>query len=149
MQFLQVLVVADLHLVAQVDDLLKEGKVVHVVARGILDAAVQVDGQHALGARGHATGAESVAEAVVLDFVAEAAARRQGVGVVAEVGEEGVSFGVHLGGEIAPFLVDDVAVFREQRHRFHREGEHASQTLRIKPLHEAFLEPAQRLPVGL
>ena len=79
---------------------------------GILNTTVEVDGEHALGACADATGAEGVTEAVVLDLVAQAAARRQRVGVVAEVGEEGVSFGVHLGGEVAPFLVDDVAIFR-------------------------------------
>ena len=83
----------------------------HVVACRILDAAVEVDGEHALRTCADATGAEGVAEAVVLDLVAEAAARRQRVGVVAEVSKERVSFGIHLGGEVAPFLVDNVAVF--------------------------------------
>ena len=40
MEFLEVLVVADLHLVAEIDNFLEEGEVMHVVARGILHAAV-------------------------------------------------------------------------------------------------------------
>ena len=44
LEFLQVLIVADLYLMAQVDNLLKEGQVMHVVACRILYAAVQVDG---------------------------------------------------------------------------------------------------------
>ena len=73
LQLLEVLVVGELHLVAEVDDFLKEGEIVHVVACGILDAAVQVDGQHALRASAYATCAKGVAEAVVLDFVAQTA----------------------------------------------------------------------------
>ena len=71
---LKVLVVADLYLMAEVDDLLKEGQVVHVVARGVLDAAVEVDGEHALGTCGHATCAKGVTEAIVLNLVAQTAA---------------------------------------------------------------------------
>ena len=51
LQFLQVLVVANLHFVAKVNDFFEESEVVHVVARGVLDAAVEVDGEHALGTR--------------------------------------------------------------------------------------------------
>ena len=96
---------------AQVDDFLKEGEVVHVVACRILDAAVEVDGEHALRSGGDAAGSQGVAEAVVLDLVAQAAARRQRISVVAEVGEERMSFGVHFCGEVGPLLVDDIAVF--------------------------------------
>ena len=44
------------------------------VACGILDAAVQVDGQHTLGACADAASTKGIAEAVVLNFVAQAAA---------------------------------------------------------------------------
>ena len=46
LQFLQVLVVSRLHLVAQVDDATKILQIVLLVVHGILDAAVQVNGQH-------------------------------------------------------------------------------------------------------
>ena len=58
----------------EVDDLREILPVVELVVHGILDAAVEVDGQHALGTCGDATGTEGVAETVVLDLIAQAAA---------------------------------------------------------------------------
>ena len=110
LQFFQVLVVAHLHLVAKVDDFLKEGEVVHVVACGILDATVQVDGQHTLGTRGNASGTESVTEAVVLNLIAQTAARGKRVGIVAQISKERMAFGIHFGSEVSPLLVDDIAI---------------------------------------
>ena len=132
----------------QVDHLLQIGQVVHAVAHGVLHAAVQVDGQHALRAGRDAPRAERIAEAVVLDFVAQAAARRERVGVVADVGEEGVPLGIHLRREVAPLAVHHVTVAREQRHGFDGEGEHGARPLAVEPLHEALLQPRERLPVG-
>ena len=123
LQVLEVLVVGQLHLVAEVDDVGEELLVVLAVVDGILYAAVEVDGEHALAARADAAGAEGVAEAVVGDFVAQAAAAAERVGVVADVGEEGVPFGIHLGGEVGPFLVAAVSILAEQGHRLDREGE--------------------------
>ena len=50
LQLLEVLVVGQLHLVAGVNDVGQELQVVHLVVHGILHAAVEVDGEHALGA---------------------------------------------------------------------------------------------------
>ena len=77
LQLLQVLVVTNLHFMAEVDDFFKEGQVVHVVACGILDTTVKVDGEHALGTGRNATSAKGVAETVVLNLVAQAAAGGQ------------------------------------------------------------------------
>ena len=148
LQLLEVFVVGQLHLVHQVGDLAQEGEVVHAVLHGVLHAAVEVDRQHALRAGRDAAGAERVAEAVVLDLVAQAAARRERVGVVADVGEERVSLGIHLGREVAPLAVHHVAVAREQRHRLDGEGQHRACALVVEPPHEALLEPRERLPAG-
>ena len=148
LEFLEVLVVCQLHLVAQVDDFRKEHLVVHPVVDGILHAPVEVDGEHALGACGDPSGPEGVAEAVVLYLVAEPATRAQRVGIVAHVCEERVSLRIHLSSEIAPFLVDDVAILGEQGHGFHGECQHRLCALLVEPLHEPLLKPGQSLPVG-
>ena len=150
LELLEVLVVGQLHLMAEVDDVGEELLIVLAVLDGILDAAVEVDGEHRLGARGDAAGTQRVAEAVVGDLVAQAAAGTQGVGIVGDVGEEGVAFGVHLGGEVGHILVDELAVFVvEQRHGLDREGQHGLGALLVEPFHEALLQPAEAVPVGL
>ena len=133
----------------QVDDLFEVGQVVHAVLHGILDAAVEVDRQHALRTGRYAAGAERVAEPVVLYLVAQAAARRQRVGVVADIGEERVPLGVHLRRDVAPFLVHHVAVPGQQGHRLDREGQHGLRALAVEPRHETLLQPRQRFPVRL
>ena len=70
----QVAVVSHLYLVHEVDDFLDEAKERHAVLFFVLDAAVHVDCEHALGACRHAAGAEGVAELVVGNLVTEAAA---------------------------------------------------------------------------
>ena len=119
------------------------------LACGLLYAAVKVNGEHALRTCRHASGTERVAETVVLYLVAQAAARSQRIGVVAHVCKERVSFGVHFGSEVGVLLVYHVAVFCEQRHRLDRESEHGLCAFLVEPLHEAFLEPAYGVPVGL
>ncbi len=109
----QVLVVGQLHLVHQIDHLLEEELIGHTLTCGVLDATVQVDRQHALRAGRYASGAERVAEPVVRNFVAQAAAARKRIGIVAHVGKERMSLGIHFGREIAPLLVLHVTVFRE------------------------------------
>jgi len=148
LQVLEVLVVADLHLVHQVDDLLDELELRDVVAAFVLDATVDVDGEHTLGAGGDTACAEGVAESVVLDFVTQTAAAAQGVGVVAHVSEERVAGGVHLCREVGIFGVDDVAVLAEQRHGLDREGEHGAEAFLVEPAHEPFLKPAEGFPDG-
>ena len=74
-QVFQVFVVCQLHLVAQVDDVRQILLVVHLLVYSVLYAAVQVDGEHALGTRRHSSCTQSVRETVVLNFVTETAAR--------------------------------------------------------------------------
>ena len=143
----QILVVGELHLVHEFRNLFEELQIGDVRAPGVLDAAVEVDREHALRAGGDAARTERIAESVVLNFVAQTAARRERVGVVAHVGEERVPGGVHLGREIGPLAVDRIAVAGQQRHRLDGEGQHGLRALGVEPAHEAFLEPAQRLPV--
>ena len=143
----QVGIVGQLHLVHQFHHLLEEFHIGDAFLEGMLDAAVKIDRQHALAAGAHAAGAEGVAEAVVLDLVAQAAAGRQRVGVVAHVGEEAVAFAVHLCGPVGVFGIFGVAVFRQQGHRLDREGEDGLRALGIEPFHEALLEPGKRIPV--
>ena len=58
-------------------------------------------------------------------------------------------FGIHFGREIAPLPVAHVTVFREQRHRLHRECERGLEPLGVEPFHKPLLKPAQPLPVRL
>ena len=58
----------------QFDYLTHKLEVRDVVLALVLDAAVEVDGEHALGAGGHAARTEGVAETVVLDLVSQTAA---------------------------------------------------------------------------
>ena len=77
LQVFQVLVVGQLHLVAEVDDAAQILQIVHLVIDSILDAAVQIDGEHRLRTRRNATGTQRVREAVVSNLVAQTAAARQ------------------------------------------------------------------------
>ena len=120
----------------------------HVVLHGVLYAAVEIDRQHALRARRYAARPERIAETVVLNLVAQAAATRQRVGIVTDVGKERVSLGIHLGREVSPLAIHHVAVPRKQSHRLDRERKDRTRTLTVEPLHETFLQPTQRLPVG-
>ena len=115
----------------------------------ILDTAVEVDRQHALGTSGHATGTECIAESVVLDLVAQTAARAQRVGIVTQIGEKAVALSVHLSRIVGPFLVLAVAGLGQHGHRLDGEGEHRLGALLVKPLHEALLQPVESVPVGL
>ena len=74
LQILKILVVCQLHLMAEINNLRKVFGIVKTVLYGILYATVEVDGEYALRTSRHATGTECIAEAVVLDFVAQAAA---------------------------------------------------------------------------
>ena len=139
LKLLEILVVCQLHLMTEVDHLREILLVVDLVVDGILDAAVEIDGEHALRTGGYASGTEGVAEPIVLNLITQAAAARQRVGIVAHIGEEGMSLAVHLGCEVAPLLVDDIAVVAEQGHRLDGEGENGLGALLVKPLHESLL----------
>ena len=143
----QVFVVGHLHFVHQIDDFIEIFHVVAPFARGLLHTAVEVDGEHRFRTGGNTAGTEAVRETVVLDFVAQAAAAGERVGVVAHIGEERVPFGIHFCGEIGVFLVDHIAVFAQKCHRFDGEGEHALRSFLVEPIHEALLQPVERLPV--
>ena len=105
LQLLQVLVVGGLHFVAEIDDATQILQIVYLVVHSILDTAVQVDGEHGLGTRRNTTGTQRIAETVVGNLVAQTAARAQRVSIVAHIGEERVSFRIHLCREVAPLLV--------------------------------------------
>ncbi len=145
---LEVLVVGQLHLMAQVDDIGQEVAIVQLVVDSVLYAAVQVDCQHALRACRHAAGTQRIAEPVVSDFVAQAAAAAQRVGVVAHIGEETVSGGIHLGSELSHFGVHHLTVLAEQGHRFDGESEHSLRALLVEPAHKTLLQPLEAFPVG-
>ena len=106
LQVTQIGVVGRLHLMDEIDHLFEELDVRPSLTRGLLHAAVQVDRQHAFRPRRDASGAEGVAETVILDFIAQAAARSEAVGVVAHVSEERVAGGIHLGGQFGISRVD-------------------------------------------
>ena len=147
-KILEVFVIGHLHLVYQVHHPFEEREVRQAGVGRMLDTAVEVDRQHAFRSGRNATGAERIAETVVLNLVSQAAAAAQRVGVVAHVGEERMSFRIHSGGDVSVFFVQYVAVFRQQRHRLDREGEHGFGALGVEPPHETLLEPVERIPVG-
>ena len=74
LQFLQVLVIGYLYLVAEIDNLTEILQIVYLVVDGILYAAVQVNGEHGLGTRRNATSTQRIAEAIVGNLVAQTAA---------------------------------------------------------------------------
>ena len=74
LQFLEVFVICQLHLVRKVDHVRQKLLIVHLVVHGILYAAVEVYCQHALRASRHAARTKRIAEAVVLYLVSQSAA---------------------------------------------------------------------------
>ena len=74
LQFLQVLVVSGLHLMAEINDITQILQIVDLIVYGKLDAAVQVDGEHRLRTGRHATSTQRIAEAIVGNLVAQTAA---------------------------------------------------------------------------
>ena len=58
--------------------------------------------------------------------------------------------GIHLGREVAPFLILALTVLvDEQSHRFNRESQQCLGTFLVEPLHETLLQPRETIPVGL
>ena len=55
---------------------------------------------------------------------------------------------IHLGRQLAVFLVLYVAVLGQQGHRLDGKGEHRLGPLVVEPAHEAALQPVERIPVG-
>ena len=113
LQYFQILVVCSLSLMYEVDDLFEEVGMRPAVADGILHTAVDIDCQHTLGTGRYSARTKRIAESVVGYLVAEAAATRQRIGIVAHIGEKRVSFGIHLGCEVGIFFVDNIAVCRQ------------------------------------
>ena len=75
----------------EVDDVGQVLAIIFSVVHGVLDAAVQIDGQNRLRTRRNTTCTERITKTIVLNFVAQTATRRQRIGVVAHVGEERVA----------------------------------------------------------
>ena len=147
LQVFEVLVVGKLHLVHEVHYLFYILLVRDMVAHGVLHGAIKIDSKHTLGACADAACAEGVGKAVVGDFVAQSAAGGKRVGIVAQVGEERVPFGVHLRSEIGILLVLYIAVLAEERHGLDGEGEHGAGTLGVEPTHKTLLQPVERIPM--
>ena len=74
LECLEVLVICKLYLMYKVDDLRKVCQIVTSILYCILDAAVEIDCEHALRSGRDTAGTEGVAESVVLDLVAQTAA---------------------------------------------------------------------------
>ena len=70
----QVLIISQLHLVTEVDDIEQILLIVQFVVHSILNATVEIDGEHTLRARRHATGTQRIAETIVLNLVTQTAA---------------------------------------------------------------------------
>ena len=71
LQFLEVLVVSKLHFMAEFNHLREIVGIVESVLYGVLYATVEIDGEHALRAGRHTARTERIAEAVVLNLVAQ------------------------------------------------------------------------------
>ena len=147
LQVLEVLVVSQLHFVHEVHYILDVSLIRDVITNSVLDSTVEVDGEHRFRARRDTTGTKRIAEAIVSDCVTQTAARRETVGIIGYIGEERVTFGIHLCGEIAVLFVLDVSVLSQERHRLNREGQDATGTLFVEPIHETTLQPIQALPM--
>ena len=115
----------------------------------VLDAAVEVDGKDTLRTGRHTSGTQRITESIVLNFIAQAAAAAQRIGIVAHIGKERMAFGIHLRREVTVFLIQYITVFRQQCHSLYRESKHSFSALLIEPFHETFLQPAQGIPIGL
>ena len=88
LQYFQILVVCSLSLMYEVDDLFEEVGMRPAVADGILHTAVDIDCQHTLGTGRYSARTKRIAESVVGYLVAESAATRQRIGIVAHIGEK-------------------------------------------------------------
>ena len=120
-------------------------------ALSILYDAADVQGDD-VAATCHDTGQTgSRVEGILGELVLQAAAGCQGVGTVADVGEEGVSFGIHLCSEVLVLLVDDVTGLWvvNHSHGLYREGEDLFQAELVEPLHEHALQGVDGLPLWL
>ena len=153
-EVLVVLVPAERHTGLEVLALL----LLEVLAGGVLDEAVEVDGHDGLGTRGNRSRTHGVLVrgVVVLlvggvdvrEGVAQAAAAGEAVGAVGDVAEEAVALGPHLGGEVGVLLVGVVVgAVGQQGHGLHREGEDVVVALFVEPLHEMLLQPGEGLPL--
>ena len=60
-----------------------------------------------------------------------------------------MSFGIHLSCEVCPFRVEHVFAVGQQCHCLYGECEYGLRALLVGPFHEALLQPAESVPVGL
>ena len=141
LKFLEVFVISQLHLVAEVNNMREVFLIVEIVIDSILYATIQVDSEHALRTGRNSTGSQRIAEPVVLYLVTQTTARAEAVGIVAEICEEAVTLGVHLGCKLSPLLVLTFTILGKHGHGLDREGKHRLGALLVEPLHESFLQP--------
>ena len=58
-----------------------------------------------------------------------------------------MTFGVHLSREVTVLLILNITVFCEECHGLYREGEDATGTLFVEPVHETLLQPVEAIPM--
>ena len=140
LQLFQVLIIGHLYLMTEIDHASQILKIIELMIDGILDAAVQVDGQHTLRTCTNTTCTKGITEAVVCNLITQTAAWTQWVGIITHIGEERVSLSIHLSSKVAPLRILAVAILvSEQGHGLNREGKQSLGTLVVEPLHKALL----------
>ena len=143
----EVFVVSKLHFVHQIHDILYICLIRDIIPYGVLDSSVEINSEHRLRAGRNTSRTERITEAVVRNRIAKAAARGERIGIIRDIGKEGVAFRVHLRCKIAILFVLDISVLSEKRHGFNRESKDATCAFFIEPIHEPFLEPVEAVPV--
>ena len=131
-------------------DLLFHGftDVVHTaVPDGVLHQTGYIDGNDALASSCNAACAKCKTERVVLQFITQAAAGCKTVNRIRTVHKETVSLGPHLSGEVRPLAINVIVTVIQQVQRLHRESQQLASSFVIKPTHESFLLPADRIPL--
>ena len=77
LQVFKILFISRLHLMHQVNHLAHKLQMRNIVLVFVLDTAVDIDSQHALGTGGHTTRTQGIAKAIVLNLITQAAAAAQ------------------------------------------------------------------------
>ncbi|MPN37555.1 hypothetical protein SDC9_185075 [bioreactor metagenome] len=149
MHVFQVFVVSHLYFMHQIHHFFEEKMIMHTPSGSMLDASVQVDSQHTFRTGRNTSGAQCITEPIVGNLVTQPATTAQRIGIVAHIGKKRMSFRVHFSCKIPVFLVLHLSVITQQSHCFYRESQHRFRTLQVKPFHETFLKPVQRLPMRL
>lgn len=117
-----------------------------LVPDGFLHQAIDVDGHHALAARGDAASPQRVGEGVVLQLVPQAAAGALGIHRVRAVDEKAVPLRPHLRGKVRPFGIDVAIAVVQQVQRLHGECQNLAPAFLVEPAHEPLLQPVHGVP---